>query len=239
MKRNELFKHKHLGEECYIFGNGYSLRHFDLKCFKDKISFGCNVLRVHKDFDSLNLKYYVNAAPFLYSPIWRGNRATIEFNPYYALQKSFVNTGYIHFVHASNFIFVKNKDEYRFIHNLDKHTLNIKFNDITKSSSFFHGALYSMIGLAIYMGFKKAYLVGCDYFFEPLINGHFWDQEEPRYNITSFNPSELMSVIDNSIDITCITIKNVGSKINDIQYEDMFNLKETYKNSNELVSKKI
>ena len=48
-----------------------------------------------------------------------------------------------------------------------------------------------------------------------------------------------MSVIDNSIDITCITIKNVGSKINDIQYEDMFNLKETYKNSNELVSKKF
>ena len=85
MINNSFFRQRHLGEECYIFGNvgnGYSLRHFYLMYFKDKISFGCNVLRTHKDFDSLNLKYYVNSAPFLYSPIWRGTRATLELNPY-------------------------------------------------------------------------------------------------------------------------------------------------------------
>ena len=87
-------------------------------------------------------------------------------------------------------------------------------------------------------GFKKAYLVGCDYFFNPPINGHFWDNEKPRYNITNYDPNELMSIIKNSIDLSCITIKGIDSKINDIQYEDMFNVKESYRESNELISGK-
>ena len=47
-----------------------------------------------------------------------------------------------------------------------------------------------------------------------------------------------MSVIKNSIELSCITIKGVVSKINGIQYEDMFNIKESYKGSHELVSAK-
>ena len=42
----------------------------------------------------------------LYSPIWRGVNS-IEKNPYYKLQISFKNTGYVHFVHASNYFFIK------------------------------------------------------------------------------------------------------------------------------------
>ena len=45
--------------------------------------------------------------------------------------------------------------------------------DLSKPSKLSESAFDMMIGLAIYMGFKKVYLVGCDYFSIPYENGHF------------------------------------------------------------------
>ena len=45
--------------------------------------------------------------------------------------------------------------------------------DLSGVFSFMDGSLASMIGLALYMGFKKAVLVGVDYSFSPSILGHF------------------------------------------------------------------
>jgi len=238
MRKNSEFRGLHSGNECYIFGNGDSLKYFDLGLFSNKISFGCNVLRVHKDFSKLNLKYYVSLHPLLYSPYWRGIKTGLYFekNPFFKLQKSFKNIGYNHFVHASNYFFINDKKKYRFLHNLDKFSMNLDFNDFTTSSSFVGGGLTTMIGLAIYMGFKKAYLVGCDYFFTPLVNGHFWDLNEARYDVTSYDPKELMNTIDQAIDLTVITRKGVSSKIDSVQYENFFGVKEKYNNADEIVS---
>ena len=65
------------------------------------------------------------------------------------LNKSFENIGYIHFVHASNYFFINDKKNYRFLHNLDKFSMNLDFNDFTTSSSFVGGGLTTMIGLAM------------------------------------------------------------------------------------------
>ena len=243
MEQNKEFYLLHRGEECYIFGNGNSIRYFDLALFNDKISFGCNVIRVHSDFSKLNLKYYVSVHPLLYSPIWRGVKSGvhIEKNPYKKIHNKFENIGYIHFVHASNYFFINNKTNFRFVHNLNKQPMNLKYCDFTTSSSFVEGGLRTMIGLAIYMGFKKAYLVGCDYFFKPVVNGHFWDRNEARYkryNLSSLDArqKELMTVISDAIDLTVVTRKGISSKIKLIQYEELFGVKENYKNADEIVS---
>ena len=235
MKRNKEFHHLYQGEECYIFGNGDSIKYFNLDLFKDKITFGCNLLRVHKNFNSLNLNYYVNAAPLIYSPIWRGLKA-IEKNPYYKIQTSFENTGYVHFVNATNYYFIKNKTNFRFIHNFDKHPISLDYCDFSKSSSFVEGALTTMIGLAIYMGFKKVYLVGCDYFFKPYISGHFWSKLECVIGNSEFFYSELMDITKDVIDLTVITRKGISSNIKSTQYEEFFSVKENYKSADEIVS---
>ena len=93
-----------------------------------------------------------------------------------------------------------------------------------------------MVGLAIYMGFKKAYLVGCDYFFKPLVNGHFWNSNPGKFGVMSYDSKELMDVVKEVIDLTVITRKGVSAKINSIQYEKLFGVNETYKNADQIVS---
>ena len=239
MKQNRKYFNLHLGQECYIFGNGDSIKYFDLALFSDKISFGCNALRLHKDFQKLNLKYYISVHPLEFAPIWRGYKTGfyLEKNPYYKLHQGFQNTGYIHFVHPSNYLFIKNKTNFRFIHNLNRYPISLEYCDFTTSSSFVNGSLQTMVGLAIYMGFKKAYLVGCDYFFKPLVNGHFWNPNPGKFDVTSYDPKELMDVVEKAIDLTVITREGVSAKINSIQYKKLFGVNETYKNAEKIVSK--
>ena len=47
-------KNKHLGEECYIFGDGVSLKYFNLNKFNDKPSIVSNNFIFHKHFNKLN-----------------------------------------------------------------------------------------------------------------------------------------------------------------------------------------
>jgi len=58
------------------------------------------------------------------------------------------------------------------------------------------------------------------------------------YNVTSFNPKELMNAINGSIDLIVVKRRNIGSKIKSIQYEKMFDVKERSKNTEEIISHK-
>ena len=50
LDRNQKYKEAHAGEGCYIFGNGVSIKYFDLTKFNDKPSIGCGVLFLHNNF---------------------------------------------------------------------------------------------------------------------------------------------------------------------------------------------
>src|ERR1035437_4354265 len=71
LERNKKFEGLHRGESCYIFGNGASIKYFDLKKLDDKIAIGCGALFLHRDFSKLNVKYYYEGHPFFYYPYWR------------------------------------------------------------------------------------------------------------------------------------------------------------------------
>ena len=58
LEKNKQFKDIHKGESCYIFGNGASLKYFDLKLFNDRISIGCGALLTLLDIKEIDLKYY-------------------------------------------------------------------------------------------------------------------------------------------------------------------------------------
>ena len=128
------------------------------------------------------------------------------------------------------------KINFRFIHNLNRHPISLKYCDFTTSSSFLDGSLTTMIGLAIYMGFKKAYLVGCDYFFNPFISGHFWSRFEKIIGSNKFFYKELMDVIKDAIDLTVITTKGISSHIKSTEYEEFFGVNENYKDAIEIIS---
>ena len=59
------FHNYHKGESCYIFGDGPSIKWFDLNAFTDKISIITGLLHHHKDFHNLNVKYATLVEPWI------------------------------------------------------------------------------------------------------------------------------------------------------------------------------
>ena len=61
------FKDLHKDEECYIFGNGPSIKWMDLSNFKDKISICTGQMHYHKDFDELDSRYFLLMEPWIFT----------------------------------------------------------------------------------------------------------------------------------------------------------------------------
>ena len=57
LRRIERYKNIHRGESCYLFGDGISIKYFDLNKFTNKISIPCGFLLFHNDFDVLHTPY--------------------------------------------------------------------------------------------------------------------------------------------------------------------------------------
>ena len=62
------FKDTHKDEDGYFFGNGVSMKWFDLKQFSNKASIGCTFIPFHKSFHDLNIKYTILHEPFWFYP---------------------------------------------------------------------------------------------------------------------------------------------------------------------------
>ena len=71
LKRIERFKNIHRGESCYLFGDGISIKYFDLNKFADKISIPCGFLLFHNDFNVLNTPYALLIETYYFYPLIR------------------------------------------------------------------------------------------------------------------------------------------------------------------------
>ena len=52
--------------------------------------------------------------------------------------------------------------------------------DISRRMTFHDGSMHAMIGTALYMGFKKIFLIGADYALSPSMEYHYYDQ--PKFS---------------------------------------------------------
>lgn len=178
LERNKKFECLHKGEICYIFGNGASLKHFDLKKFDDKIVIGCNGLVFHRDFKKINVKYYYIGTPFFYYPYWKNpySKKLLEKNVIGMLYKEkwscYKNMS--HFVSLSNYFGIRGGNVY-YLHHFSKPFKSYSDSRMDDKFTPMSGSLAGMLGLAIFMGFKDITLVGCDYAFFPQGQGHFYE----------------------------------------------------------------
>jgi hypothetical protein len=242
VEKNRRFKGLHQGESCYLFGNGASLKYFDLKKLDDKISIGSNGFFLHRDFKSLNVKYYYHCHPFFYYPYWVNpySRKIVK-NVYGSIyrEKIYANSDIAYFINLSNYFGLNDRNIY-YIHHYDKpfdgyDTCSADHNFTATASS-----LSGMIGLAIYMGFKDITLIGCDYSFYPQSQGHFYSfgkfddtfKEEPHnaaFFLAATKYANLRIVTPN---------KNYrGHILPSISYEELTGESPVYKENNEILSK--
>ena len=240
LSKNAKFKNKHKGEECYIFGNGNSIKYFDLSQFSDKISFGCNLLHVHKNLSDLDMRYYVIMHPLSFCKYWRGVKSGlyVEKNPFFYNFHDFAKIRECtFFTHVTNYPFTKKYNKFNYLHNFKKHNLSINKLDYTLSSSFSKGALVTMIGLAIFMGFKKIYLVGCDYWFDPISIGHFYSDKKNRIDESSgFLFKNLMKSISDKVKLIVVTRNGTKSPVDFIEYTDLTGASEINQLASNIVS---
>ena len=161
------FENKHQGETCYIFGDGVSIKYFDSSLFSYKISFYLKKIQYHKEFRFLNYKYCLMLEPHYFYPyfklkmpphiLWRNNIQKIY--------RKFINynKNINFFINFSNYLSVVEFKSGLFIYKFPDQNFKFEEECNLNGVNVFQGSLRSSITLAIYMGFKEIFLVGCDY----------------------------------------------------------------------------
>lgn len=151
IKRISLLKNKYQGMQCFIIGNGPSLLSEDLERLKDQYTFASN--KIYLMFDKTSWR------PDFYGGIDSStvNRDNIEKVKEISCKNMFLldKCQYEREIYNLNNVFYLKGNE-----QFDRNKPKFDY-DITKPM-YFLGITFTLIEIAIYMGFKKIYLLGVD-----------------------------------------------------------------------------
>ena len=167
LKNNRRFKDLHRGERCFILGNGPSLNSVDFTLLENETIFTANQINRHPKFAQLKPKYHFWADPNFFK-IDENKPEDMEL---LNVMKSINTNG-----NVPECFFPIKQYEFTKKYQLDSELkvnyyytgLNIYDNykeqvDYTKPVPGFSSVIMWCITMAIYMGFKEIYLLGCDH----------------------------------------------------------------------------
>ena len=239
------YKDKHLGQRCFIVGNGPSLRAEDLEKIKGEFSFACN--KIFKIFDQTSWRptYFFVEDSLAYKNSLKEIKK-IECPKFISdlaldLEKISLPDNGIKF-----FDYLYYCDTYP-----DYPPLTV---DLTKEVWCAYNVGYQMLNAAIYMGFKEIYLIGMDFSYDfsntkPMIrrtqsgkihkvfvmpkkdNNHFgqnyWEPGEISYDSDTKYALKAFTLLENESKNLGIKIYNAtrGGKLEvfeRIKFEDIF-----------------
>lgn len=231
------YRNAHKGESCYIFGDGVSLKWFELQAFSNKLSIlAGSLIPFHKSFGSLNTKYIAFPEPFWFYPeFWTRNITRGVSMPH--IQKAYRNVIYNNpdkqfFLNLSNFPVIRAKNiNYMFRDIVDDH---LPDDFIFRRINSFTGSLRTSIAIAIYMGFDHVYLAGCDYTHIPSRCLHWYEKGEGVFiSHTSYN-KDYFEIAREFIKITTITLDGTSEFIEAVTYKEHTGRDPVFKENTEL-----
>ncbi len=252
IRKNTKFKNIHKGKTCYIIGNGASLKYLDVTKLPKKTTIATTYSLFDDRVSKIKPNYYVIPDQYNFYPITYNRRLKDEdgrkilFSYNYLakiFKKIIIENG-----ETSFFISITNLYSFtKTIKNL--HYLPVKSvgkNNSSNNSSFdlsndfnyLDGSLDIMIGIAKYMGFSKAILLGCDYLGQPKVDGHFYSDEEPFYGKPIYS-NYLDRIKKASKGIELLVILKEGVKSNIFSSKSFFEFsghKEEYKNNYDIIN---
>ena len=149
-------------ESCYMFGNGISIKWFDLSKFSSLNSILINYSLFHKDVEKLDIIANVCIEPLFFYPFHkfpRNNGKIMRNSIQSKYRKLIINSQEItSIVHFTNW-----PTTWRY-NNIYYNTKNFTFMDnqhyLFNNFDSFSGSFRFSISLAIYLGFKNIYLIG-------------------------------------------------------------------------------
>jgi len=245
------FYNLHKNQDCYIFGDGCSIKWFDIENFSDKIGIAINFFPFHKKFLKTQTKYVSFVEPFYFYPFetiwhlknfrkksWLDNiTKTINHRQFYVKKIFDEFKNLFFFVNLSNYPTLFNKKNIIFFYKKTHHPQfdNFFTNAFESKIDPFSGSIRFSISLAIFMGFKECYLVGCDYTHSPSFSGHWYEKGfGKKNNLQNYN-NLFFEIARKYIKIITIVKENEKSDYIDyINYENFTGKKLNYKENTEL-----
>lgn len=232
------FHNIHKGETCYIFGDGPSIKYFDLSIFDNHIGISCGNQIFHKDFNKLNVKYYTVPEPWLFcNKIFQRHKFLQDFKPLTNHLKSKIkkNKQVDFFINLSNFGSCHGTNIY-FIHRyLTKFSFAFsKFKNIDP----FQGSFYSALSLAYLMGFSKIYVIGHDAWTIRKISSQRWYEYGKGISsvLQNHKKDRYVEQLEKEIEINSIIMDDNSINLKSCTYEEFTGTKPKYQENNELTS---
>ena len=251
VKKNKIFKNKHLGETCFIFGNGGSLKYYDIDKLPDNPSIVCAHSLIDNRLKKMNIKYLAITDSYILYPFLFNTSPQIRKIQTNKIKKIFWdsvrgdNKGITIFTSLTNIYasFFKRLN-INFFHHFEMKESNSC--DLSGDFSTCHGALDVMLGMAQYMGFSKAIVMGCDYLGTPIMQGHFYadGRHKPHYSSKHHeegysNYRQRVKAVGKDIETLVILPEGVTSPdFNYDSYENYFGLEKNYRNNFDFIDQK-
>jgi len=240
LKKNINLKNLYKGKTCVIFGNGGSIKYFDIKRHDGFFYMGTTYAMLHKDIENLKPDFYViphkyDFYPFHYD-VYDPPKAKWDFNYRRLIYEKIIEKGKEtrFFINLSNYYgsFTRPK-LLNFFYSFDDHQLtsdDYKY-DLSNNFNSNQGALDHAIGVSKYLGFKKIILIGCDYLGKPKFQGHFYSNDDPFVGEPVY-PDYIKRIkkLTKNMEIIVIFPKGISSnEFKSFTYDEFFK-KKKYKN---------
>lgn len=239
---NVRFKNRHAGETCLIFANGGSLKYYDVSKFPKLPAIACTYSLIDNRMRSVDLKYVASTDSYLFYPLLYNTYPFVRRFQKNMVRKIFRkimadNPQVQFFVNLTNYYSpLCRAGNVNYFHHFGDKTSGSC--DLAGKFAVCQGALDVMLGMAKYLGFSKAVLVGCDYLGSPPMMGHFYaDSRTFTGAYLSEYCERVKAVADRlGIEVLAILPKGVSCPVFEYSsYEDYFGIQAKYTENTEFI----
>ena len=236
-------KNLHKNDTCYIFGDGVSLKWFDIGAFPKKPTFTLGLMPFHNEAESLDIRYSLCIEPRYFYKYYKVNSKPKKLW-YNEIQKNLYrpyirdNSNINFFVNLSNYPVLRKKNIFYTFYKIRDEDFEFQRHCILENENVYRGSLRAAIALAIYMGFQEIYLVGCDYTHSTAKSNHWYEKGEgiltphPGYLETYFK------IAQNYTKLITVTLDQKGGVLPSISYTNLTGKVPRYRENYELISRR-
>jgi len=240
LKKNITLKNSYKDKSCVIFGNGGSIKYFDIKRHEGFFYMGTTYAMLHRDIKNLKPDFYVIPQKYDFYPfnyhVRNGRKGEWNFNHRRRIYERIIKKGKEtrFFINLSNYYGFFNRPKLlNFFFSFDdyKSTSDDFGYDLTNNFNCTTSSLEVMIGISKYLGFKKIILIGCDYLGVPKLEEHFYSNSDPWIGEPIVDAYiKRIKKLTNNMEVITIFPKGISSnEFKSFTYDEFFE-KKNYKN---------
>lgn len=237
LRKVRRFEGVHKGETCFIFGDGPSIKYFDLSRFTEHVGIAVNRLHLHVDFDKLNVQYYLHVEPFaLWPRLQRGPFHTrADRNKWRRLLvPTSARQAKLHSIYSiASFPWVPSRRQKLFVFDRLPSLRSAAFKETAEP---FRGSFRAALSWAAYLGFTRAYLIGFDSQHYPPIQGHWFTTKSGRFDPRLEQDKQYFHTMKGEMELFHIVPRRTSAFEHSILYEDFVGIPPKFRERDSLIS---